>query len=164
MQRDLYSARIGESICIASEVPYEALVKRIMEFTVRAAVARSTDDSDWEQDQLRRGGLATIQLFRNGKAVWSHEHDFEIELAEARRQGIAAKFLKANQIDPVIYERLERDLRIEWSRVGYHAASLANDMKKLFAELERDLADRAAEAKERLLAEVVGLDAPPRPS
>jgi hypothetical protein len=127
-----------------------------MEFTIRAALARSTDDSEWEHDELRRRGLGAIELFHNGKAVWDDPIAFQTEFAEARREGVADRFLVSNQLDAALYERIENDLRNSWRCAGYAVTCLATDMKKLFAELERDVADRAAGAREGLLVELLG--------
>lgn len=156
MQQGRYSARIGDSNCIAQDVVYEALVQRIMEFTIRAALARSVDESEWEHEELRRRGLAAIQLFRNGKAVWDEPIAFKTELAEAQREGISERFLAGNELDPALYERIEKDLRGSWRSAGYSIPCLATDMKVLFSELERDVADRAAGAREGLLTELLG--------
>ncbi|MBV8196702.1 MAG: hypothetical protein JO263_01085 [Candidatus Eremiobacteraeota bacterium] len=151
----LYSACIGESHRIAEDVPYETLLSRIMEFTIRAALAHSIDENDWEQDQLRRNGLRAIGLFRNGKAIWSDCAAFEIELAEARRERVESRFAQTNAADPALYARLDRDLVRRWRLAGYQTPSLANDMKPLFVELERDAAERAEGARESLVGELL---------
>lgn len=133
-----------------------------MEFTVRAAMARSTDESDWEHDELRRRGLAAVQIFRNGKAVWDNPATYRLELVEAQRERIERKFNDANELDPTLYGRLDRDLRARWRRAGYRVPSLCNDMKKLFAELERDVMDSAAHARENLLCEILTHQSPSR--
>lgn len=126
-----------------------------MEFTVRAAMARSRDDADWEQDELRRSGLACLQLFRNGKAIWSDPETFESELAEAKREHLEDRFKERNELDPELNRRLDRDVRERWRSVGYSAPSVMVCMKELFNELERDLSDRANRAMERLLSEIL---------
>lgn len=155
MNKSLYSARVGESHFFAERVGYEELVNRIMEFTVRAAVARSIDESDWEQDELRRGGLRVIQLFRGGKAVWTDAAAFEGELCEARRECVEGRFKRTNTADSTIYERLDHDLMDRWRRAGYQTPSLTNDMKRLFLELEREAAERAERARESLVGEIL---------
>jgi hypothetical protein len=157
-----YSARIGESYCLGEELPYDALVRRIVEFTVRAAVARALDESAWEQEEIRRNGLAAVQLARNGKALWADEGSFEIELAEAKREHVETRFKERNACDASVYERLDRDVRASWRAVGYETPSLRNDMKKLFLELQRDASDRTARALESLVAEVVQKPGPRR--
>ena len=150
-----YSARVGESLRIVEGVSYDALLKSIMEFTARAAVARSIDEVTWEQEQLRHSGIGAIQLFRDGKALWSDAATFEAELQEARREHVTTRFQRSNEVDPAFYERLDRDLRARWRQAGYESPTLLTDMKRLFAELERDAADRAASARELLAAEIV---------
>jgi hypothetical protein len=155
MKGPLYSARIGESLCIADDVPYEALLRHIIEFTARAAVARSIDENDWEHEELRRRGLSVLQIFRNGKAVWTDPGGFEAELSEARREGIEQRFNDCNELDSELYLRLDETLRKTLCRAGYNVPSLLTDMKKLFVELERDAADHAAGAREGLVAEIL---------
>lgn len=155
MTGPIYSARIGESHCIADRVTYGALLNRIVEFTIRAALARCIDECDWEHDELRRRGIGAIQIFRNGKAVWADSAAFERELAEARREQIEERFRRANVADPVLHQRLDDDLRARWRAAGYESPSLATDMKKIFAELERDASARAESARESLVAELL---------
>lgn len=155
VNRSLYSARVGESHFFAESVGYEELVDRIIELTVRAAVARSCDASDSEQDELRRGGLLAVQIFRGGKAIWADTGAFEGELVEARRERIEARFKRTNAADPELYGRLDRDLVARWRRAGYQTPSLVGDMKRLFLELERDAADRAEGAREALVGEIL---------
>lgn len=148
-----YSARIGETHCIGVDVPYEALLLRVMAFTVRAAVARSADESDWEHEQLRRNGLGALELFRDHKALWDDTQTFAEELAEARREGVGPRFQTENELDPAFYDSLDDDLCTRWRRLGYETPSLRGDMKALFLELERDVADRTLHARERMLNE-----------
>jgi hypothetical protein len=155
MKGPIYSARIGESLCIAEGVPYEALLRQIIEFIVRAAVARSIDENDWEHEELRRRGLSVLQIFRNGKAVWTDPSGFEAELAEARRERVEQRFNDRNELDPDLYLKLDENLRETLCRAGYKAPSLLTDMKKLFIELERDAADHAAGAREGLVGEIL---------
>jgi hypothetical protein len=155
MKAPLYSARIGESLCIAENTSYDALLKSIVEFTVRAAVARSTDDNDWEHEELRRKGLCAVQIFRNGRAVWAEPDAFDAELTEARREQIEPRFSKSNELDAKLYSHLDRDLQVRWRMAGYEVPSLLNDMKKLFGELERDATDRATGAREGLVNEIL---------
>ncbi len=126
-----------------------------MEFTIRAALARSVDQCDWEHDELRRRGIGAIQVFRNAKAVWSDSSLFEQELAEARREHVADRFTRANEADPALYERIDEDLRARWRAAGYQTPSLAHDMKKIFAELEREVAERTEVARESLVGELL---------
>ena len=77
-------------------------------------------------------------------------------MAEAHRERIERKFNDLNELDTTLYPRLDRDLRARWRRAGYRVPSLCSDMKKLFAELERDVTDSAANARENLLGEILG--------
>lgn len=132
---------------------YDALLARVMELTVRAAVARSADESEWEHEQLRRNGLSVLQLSRDDKALWDDSQTFAEELAEARREDDERRFQAQNVLDPDFYETFDRDLRARWRRLGYETPSLRKDMKPLFLELERDISDRAIDARERILAD-----------
>ncbi|HEY6325660.1 MAG TPA: hypothetical protein VIW73_03965 [Candidatus Cybelea sp.] len=155
MNKALYAARVGESHCIADGVTYDVLLNRIMEFTIRAALARVVDECDWEHDALRRNGIGAIQIFRDGKAVWADSAMFEQEMAEARREHIEDRFIRSNEADPPLYERIDRDLRARWRAAGYETPSLADNMKTIFAELERDASERAEVAKESLVSELL---------
>lgn len=155
MEPPLYSVRIGESHCVAEGIPYDALLDRIVEFTIRAAVARSADEGEWEHEELRRKGLGALQIFRDRRAVWDDRTTFETELAAARHQNIGENFQAANELNPALLAGLDRDLRARFRRAGYEVPSLRRDMKPLFAELERDAADRAANARESLLGDVL---------
>lgn len=155
MKAPRYSARIGESLCIAENAPYESLLKQIVEFTARAAVARSINEDDWEGQELRRKGLAALQIFREGRAIWLDRDGFESELEEARRENIEPRFRERNELDPKLYTELDRNLRELWRRAGYMAPSLLKDMKELFLELERDAVDQALEAREGLVSDIL---------
>jgi hypothetical protein len=155
MKPPLYSARIGESLSIAEEASYDTLLRSIIEFTVRAAVARSIDEDDWEHEELRRKGLAALQIVRNGRAIWADRLGFEAEVAEAQRERVELRFSKSNQLDPELYLQLDRDLRGCWRLAGYDVPSVLSDMRKLFVELERDVADHAASAREGLVNEIL---------
>jgi hypothetical protein len=155
MDLDLYSAQIGESCCIAQGEKYDMLLTRIVEFSVRAAMARSVDEMEWEQEQLRRRGVSALQIFRNGKAVWEDRPVYDSELAEARREGIDERFQAANEADAGLYQKIDADLCARWRHLGYATSTLGHDMKGLFAELARDAAERAEEARKRLLEELL---------
>jgi hypothetical protein len=155
MDLDRYSAQIGESCCIAQRETYETLLTRIVEFSVRAAVARSVDESEWEHEQLRRRGLSALQIVRNGKAVWEDRVAYDAELAEARRERIDERFEAANEVDAGLYKKLDADLRSRWRRMGYATPTLGHNMRCLFEELVRDATDRADDARERLLEELI---------
>jgi hypothetical protein len=155
MDLDRYSAQIGESCCIAQGETYDTLLTRIVEFSVRAAMARSVDEIEWEQEQLRRRGLSALQIFKNGKAVWEDRPMYDSELAEARREGIDERFQAANEADAGLYRKIDADLCGRWRNLGYATPTLGHDMKRLFAELARDAAERADDAREHLLAELL---------
>lgn len=142
-----YSVRVGEACCIGIEMQYEVLLLRIMEFTMRAAIAKSADDSEWEHEQLRKHGIGALQVFRSGKALWESAPIFNEELAEAQREGIPERFQAENELDTEFFARLDRDLCVRWSHLGYHAESLRGDMKVLFSQLERDASQRADAAR-----------------
>lgn len=158
MNKALYSARVGESISVGEALAYDTLLLRIMEFTVRGAIARSMDEDEWEQEALRRNGLAALQIFRNGRAVWTDRASFNEQLSEAKRENVDRRFCDNNELDTTLYARMDRDLRNRWRAAGYETPSLLTNMKKLFAELERDLADRAAGAREHLVDEILSLN------
>jgi hypothetical protein len=160
---DRYTARFDGSvsnakeISIADGVSYNALLKGIVEFTLRAAMARVADRSTWEQEELRRKGLSAIDIARNGRAIWTDPALFEKELQEARREGIEAAFIERNELDLEIHRKLDRDLRGWWRRAGYESGSLLKDMKRLFTELEADASERVAEAWDRFVGEILML-------
>jgi hypothetical protein len=154
-RRACYSARIGESYLLAEHVPYDALLRAIMLFTIHAALARSIDESNWEDDQLRLHGLSALQLFREGRGIWTDRDSFENQRAEAQSQGDESRFSDGNELDTYFRQRLETDLRTRWRLAGYDVPSLMCDMKKLFAELERDAGVRASEARDSLGDEIV---------
>jgi hypothetical protein len=155
-----YTARMEESVNIAEDVAYERLSTGILEFTVRAAIARSEDESEWEHEELRRRGLGGIQIFRNGKAIWTDRDIFEAELAEARRSKCEAYFDERNELDPTFLEELDRDLRQRWRLAGYEVATLLGSMKALFSELESDVRDRIADARRALTDEILASACP----
>jgi hypothetical protein len=149
---DLFSARISPSVCIAQSVDYDTLLEQIAEYTLRAAFAHAVDQHDWDQEELRRKGLRALELFHNGRAVWRDRVAFDETLEEVTRTGDRQRFDGANELDPELAERIDRDLLERWRLAGYLVPSLALDMKKLFAELEADAADCSREAQEQLLS------------
>lgn len=155
MNLDHYSVRIGESCCITENATYSALLTRIVEFTVKAAVAHSIDEDEWEHEQLRRKGLSALAIFRNEKAVWDDGAAFKAELAEARREHIGPRFQASNELNVELYQKIDSDLRDRWRRLGYATPTLRHDMKALFLELERDASERAKNARESLLVELM---------
>jgi hypothetical protein len=152
---DRYSAQISPSAQIAENVCYQTLLERIFEYTLRSALARANDRHDWEQDQLRRRGLGAIELLHNGRAVWQDRGAFEQFLSDETRTGTIAQFERDNELNAELLERVDRDLRECWRRAGYMVSDLCSDMKKLFAELESEEADRARGADEAFVAEVL---------
>jgi hypothetical protein len=152
---DLFSARISPSACIAESVDYDTLLEEIAEYTLRAAFAHAVDQHDWNQEELRRKGLRALELFHNGRAVWRDRVAFQESLAEVTRSEDLARFDAANELDPELAERIDRDLMERWRMAGYSVPSLALDMKKLFAELEADAADCAREAREELMSNLL---------
>jgi hypothetical protein len=164
MSVDRYTVRIAESYCIVENATYDALLARLVEFTVRAAVARCVDENGWEHEQLRRKGLRALQIFHNGKAAWDDAESFEIERAEACREHIASRFNASNELDSDVYTRLDRDLCALWRTAGYQTPSLLHDMKQLFSEIEHDAADRADDARGALLQELLSVHGVPKKS
>lgn len=152
---DRYTVRIAESYSIAENSTYEALLSRLVEFTLRAAIARCVDQDEWQHEQLRRNGLFALQIFHNGKAAWDDSDTFEAEKAEASRERVASKFNALNELDTELYFRLDRDLRERWLEFGYRPPSLLHDMVRLFAAIERDAAERADDARAGLLNELL---------
>ena len=150
-----YTARLEESIGIAEDVDYEGLSASILALTVRAAVARSQDESEWEHEELRRRGLSCIQIFRNGKAIWTDRNSFEGELAEARRSSCADRFNASNELDPTFLESLDEDLRQRWRLAGYEVSSLLENMKWLFSELQSDAQERVAYTRRAFADEII---------
>jgi hypothetical protein len=146
--------RIAEAHTVAEHVPYDELVKCIIECTVRGALARTVDESEWEQEELRRKGLAALQIFRDGKAIWTDSGQFSASLDEARRTGNLSTFEERNELDTTLLQRIDRDLRARWGRAGYRTLSLIHNMGRLFKEIERDTRSRAADAREGLAAEL----------
>jgi hypothetical protein len=160
---DEYTARLDGSASaakdgnIAEGVNYNALLKNIVEYTLRAATARVADRSTWEQEELRRKGLSGIHIFRNGQAIWTDAALFEKELDEAQREGIEADFKEQNELDLEVRRNLDRDLRQWWRRAGYESGSLVGNMRRLFTELERDASERAAEAWDGFIGEILAV-------
>ncbi|HLY02302.1 MAG TPA: hypothetical protein VKR56_07360 [Candidatus Cybelea sp.] len=150
-----YTARLEGSAGIIQDVEYEWLAAGILELTVRAAMARSRDESEWEHEELRRRGLGCLQIFRNGKAIWSDCDNFEAELAEAKRSDSEAHFKASNELDPAFLEALDRDIRRRWRLAGYEVPSLLESMKVVFSELEADAKDRIAHARQAFADEIL---------
>ena len=94
MSATLYTVHIGEHHCFARGVTYEAMLRLIVERTVRAALARSIDSSNWEDEQLRHKGLASFQICQGSKAIWSDPVLFCEELAASRELNVDEAFAK----------------------------------------------------------------------
>jgi hypothetical protein len=154
-----YTARM-ESVTIVEDVAYERLLAGILDFTVRAAIARSKDESEWEHEELRRRGLSGIQIFRNGKAIWTDRDIYNEELAEATRSKCEGRFDEGNELDPTFLEELDGNLRKRWRLAGYEVPSLVGSMKALFSELESDARDRSADARQALTDEILASACP----
>jgi hypothetical protein len=149
-----YTATIVDTYCVADKVSYVELLRAIVEFTLRAAAARSIEESDWAHEELRRSGLASLQIFRDDKAIWTDTVAFSEELA-ARPGGAVDMFAEHNEIDPDFYALLERDLQALWRSSGYDAPTLLNDMKRLFTELEREMETTARYAREGFVRDIL---------
>jgi hypothetical protein len=154
MASERYSARIGALTAVAEEVPYADLLRNIVRFTLEAAAARSADDARWEQEELRRKGLSTLELSIGGKALWKDAQIFDAEFSAACNVGAAAEFTAENQLDREILARLDRDLRQLWRQAGYDAPCLIHNMKRLFTELEVDMGESAAGARAAFIDEI----------
>lgn len=154
-----YTAWIGQSACIAEDVPYDALLAKIDEFTIRAAISRTIDRHGWEQDELRRAGLMAFELFHNGKAVWRDAASYEESLREARRERVAQRFTGSNELNPALIDRLDADLQQRWRKRGFLVNSLSSDMRPLFAELEEAVRGSILGALEGLVDELLALPA-----
>ncbi len=149
-----YTARIG-SVSIAEDVSYGELANRALEYIVRAAIAKAADDEDWEQAELRRGGLQTIEFLHDGKALWCHLETFEVESGEAEREGASEQFSAANECDAGFLKRLDRDLREKLKRAGFNAPSLITNMKALFMHVGSEASERTITARETLVGEIL---------
>ena len=77
------------------------------------------------------------------------------ELAEARRTKCEGSFDERNELDPTFLEELDRNLRQRWRLAGYEVSSLLGNMKALFSELESDVRDRIADARQALTDEIL---------
>jgi len=153
----LFTVRIGEQQYIAEAVTYEAMLRQIMERIIRAAIARSIDMAEWEDEQLRREGLGSLLIFEGSRAIWTEPFLYEDELVAARRLHADELFVKNNVLDPDFYARLDDDLRELWRAAGYEVPSLREDMKRLFAELEKDAARYAEHARQSVVSDILHL-------
>ena len=153
--RQRYTARIGHGASIAEGVPYDELVPLVLEFLLRAAIAKATDQSSWEQEEVRRGGLRRIEFACEGKALWWDRNSFAAERREAERDGLQQRFDLGNADGTIFFETLDADLRERLRRAGYATPSLLANMKELFLQIDVETADRAAAAREALVAEIL---------
>jgi len=150
-----FTARIGHGVSIAEDVSYDELVDCVLEFVVRAAIAKANDYCSWEEEELRRQGLNAIGFVRDGKALWWDRDSFEVEYAEAEREGSAELFASQNEFGGAFFEKMDSDLRERLRRAGYAARPLFTDAKDLYREIAADASDRSAQARESLVAEIV---------
>ena len=157
MRIQRFTARIGHGVSIAEDVTYDELVERVLEFVVRAAIAKANDYSTWEEEELRREGLRAIEFLKDGKALWWDREAFDAEDAEAKRERAHERFLSQNEFGGTFFEGLDSDLRVRLRSAGYSTTTLFTDMKELYREIAADAIDRSAQAKEGLVAEILGL-------
>jgi hypothetical protein len=155
----VYSARIMPSADLAENVTYDMLQRTVFEYTLRAAFAWAFDQHDWEQEELRRKGLAAVELFHNGRAVWNdqtlfHESAAAFAICDATPDATET-FNRSNELDPSLLAYLDRDICRRWELSGYLVQSVATEMKPLFEQLQADVQDRANEAREQLYLEVI---------
>lgn len=155
MSTPLYTVRIGEQHCFAQAVTYDVMLRLIVERTIRAALARSIDASDWEDERLRREGLEALQVCEGTKALWSDSMPYQDELEASREIYGDESFADKNLSDPDFYKRLDRDLQRLWRAAGYKVASLRKNMKTLFLELEKEAARYAEYARESLVSDIM---------
>lgn len=156
MRIQRFTARIGHGVSIAEDVSYDELVDRVLEFVVRAAIARANDHSTWEEEELRREGLKRIEFAGDGRALWWDRDAFEAENAEAKRESAQDLFASQNTFDGSFFHALDRDLRERLRQAGYATGELFADMKELYREIAADASDRSAQAREGLVAEILG--------
>jgi hypothetical protein len=156
MRSPRFTARIGHGVSIAEDVSYDELVDRVLEFVVRAAIARANDRSTWEEEELRRQGLKGIEFARASKALWWDADAFAAEQAEAKREGASELFLSRNECGGTFFETLDADLRKRFRNAGYSTASLITEMNEIFREIAADASDRSSQANESLIAEILG--------
>ena len=141
---------------IAENVSYSELVRRVLEFVLRAAVSRAGDQFAWEEEELRRQGLHRIEFACSGRALWWDASAYGAEESEAKREGARRRFASENALDLQFFEKLDVDLRERLCRAGYSTPSLLADMKELFVEIAAEVADRSARARDALIGEIVG--------
>lgn len=155
MRTHRFTARIGHGVSIAEDVTYHELVDSVLEFAVRAAVARANDQSTWEEDELRRRGLMVIEFAKDGKALWWDRDAFDVEHDEAKRERAKELFCSRNEFDGTFLDTLDEDLRKRLRGVGYATASLLANMNELYREIAAEASDRSAQARESLIAEIL---------
>lgn len=155
MKTRRYTAKIAGGVTIAENVTYDDLVTRILAFILRAAIALSIDNFEWEDEKLRREGLQGIDFFVGDRALWSDRESFDVEKEGAKRTGCQTQFLSKNDVDIDFLTTLDADLRERLARAGYAADPLITDMKKLYREISDDVKDRSAQAQQALVAEIL---------
>jgi hypothetical protein len=150
-----YTLRIAEGRPIAERVSYDELLKCVVEYILRASLARTIDQGEFEHEEVRCNGLTAFQISRDGKAIWADQVLFDRTLDEARRTGSAPAFEAVNELDTSLLDRIDRNLTSLWSLAGYRTPSLAHSMKLLFREIERDAMAQADNALEGFAAELL---------
>lgn len=150
-----FTARIGHGVSIAEDVTYCELVDRILEFVVRAAIARANDRSSWEEEEVRRQGLQRIEFAKDGKALWCDAGAFAAEEAEANREGASKLFLSRNECGERFLQTLDLDVRTRLRNAGYSTASLLAEMNEIYREIAGDASDRSLQANEALIDEIM---------
>jgi hypothetical protein len=150
-----YTARIGLGATIAENVSYDDLILRVLEFMLRAAIARANDNIRWEDEELRREGLRRIEFACDGKALWWDRQTFSAERAEACREGVGERFDAENACRSVFLKKLDADLRGRLAEAGYSSPCLITNMKALFSELAVDARQQATEAQELLVQSIL---------
>jgi hypothetical protein len=150
-----FTARIGHGVSIAEDVTYDELVDRLLEYVVRAAIAKANDYSTWEEEELRREGLRGVEFVKDGRALWWDQEAFDAEKAEAKRERAHEIFRARNEFAGTFFEALDGDLREKLRRAGYATTALFTDMRELFREIAADASDRTAQAREGLVSEIL---------
>jgi hypothetical protein len=151
-----FTVRIGDGVSIVEDASYSELVERVLEFVVRAGMAKASDDCNWEEEELRRRGLRVLEIVRDGKALWWDPDAFEAESREATREGAHKEFVARNEAGESLLEGLDSDVRERLRCAGYATRSLLGGMEDLYAQIAADASERSAQAREGLLVEILG--------
>jgi hypothetical protein len=150
-----YSAGIAGGVMVAQNVTYDELLTRLLDFVLNAPVARAVDDFAWEQEEVLRGGLRSIDFFSGGKSLWWDRDAFDTEKEGMMRNGTGERFLEKNELDARFLRKLDADLREHLKRAGYITPSLITSMKPLYRDISADLSDRSAQARTALVTEIL---------